>query len=352
MPAQEQILSFCSGRDMPNVKQDKTKIVQIWGEILDEGFTSVPNILLRYRSQIGLKPKHIMLIIDIMSFKWDSGSPFPSYSTLSLRAGIEERSIKRITQDLEELGLLVKTPRFDEETGAQVTTVFDFRPLVQKLIEEMNKDQEQTHLDIENEALQGRGVVNRRQQKKAVNKRQNGDDKNVMGEGDKNVTRGVTETPPGGVTELSPEENKYIKKNNIVLTLENSRTYSKGRKSVNNTTEKTKERVSKYFRESIFRNRIFELHDNLIDVKSVEDLVEEGAYRACKDVVVNRAKDFEKNGVHINPDEISKLVRKDFPYRDMPRQKTKARNFYTAAVCNMVAELISSAVAQNNTETH
>ena len=62
---------------MPNTKQDKTKIVQIWGEILDEGFTSVPNILLRYRSQIGLKPKHIMLIIDIMSFKWDKGSPVP-----------------------------------------------------------------------------------------------------------------------------------------------------------------------------------------------------------------------------------------------------------------------------------
>ena len=50
---------------MPDKKHDKTKIVQIWGEILDEGFTSVPNILLRYRSRIGLKPKHIMLIIDI-----------------------------------------------------------------------------------------------------------------------------------------------------------------------------------------------------------------------------------------------------------------------------------------------
>ena len=127
---------------MSGTKQDKTKIVQIWGEILDEGFTSVPNILLRYRSKIGLKPKHIMLIIDIMSYKWDTGYPFPSYSTLSQRSGVEERSVKRITQDLEELGLLVKTPRFDSGTGAQVTTVFDFRPLIKKLIEEMNRDDE------------------------------------------------------------------------------------------------------------------------------------------------------------------------------------------------------------------
>ena len=327
---------------MPNVKQDKTKIVQIWGEILDEGFTSVPNILLRYRSQIGLKPKHIMLIIDIMSFKWDSGSPFPSYSTLSLRAGIEERSIKRITQDLEELGLLVKTPRFDEETRAQVTTVFDFRPLVQKLIEEMNKDFEQTQ--------PVRGGVEKLTPRKTANKRQKGGDKNVMGEGDKNVTRGVTETPPGGVTKMSPKEDTSIKKNNSVLTLEYNRTYSRGDKETKNTAEKTKKRVSKYFRESIFRNRIFELHDNLADVKSLEDLVEEGAYRACKDVIVNRTKDFEKNGVYINPNKISKIVRREFPYREMPVRKAEARNFYTAAVCNIVADLISQAMTRKDAE--
>src|ERR671923_2931436 len=117
-------------------QQDKTKIVQLWGEILDEGFTSVPNILLRYRYNLGLKPQHLMLIIDIMSFKWDTGDPFPSYSTLAQRAGVAERSIMRIVQDLEELNLLKRTPRFDEESGAQTTTVFDFRPLIEKLKEE------------------------------------------------------------------------------------------------------------------------------------------------------------------------------------------------------------------------
>jgi len=141
---------------MSDKKQDKTKIVQIWGEILDEGFTSVPNILLRYRSRIGLKPKHIMLIIDIMSYKWNSEYPFPSYSTLASRSGIEERSVKRITQDLEELRLLIKTPRFDDETGAQVTTVFDFRPLVQKLIEEMNKGEDEVSFEDDEEYGVGR----------------------------------------------------------------------------------------------------------------------------------------------------------------------------------------------------
>lgn len=124
---------------MSTNKNDKTRIVQIWGEILDEGFTSVPNILLRYRTNLGIKPKHLSLIIDIMSFKWDAENPFPSYTTLATRAGMEERSIKRTMQELEELKLLVRTPRFDEESGAQITTIFDFRPLIKKLTEEKQK---------------------------------------------------------------------------------------------------------------------------------------------------------------------------------------------------------------------
>jgi len=289
-----------------------------------------------------------MLIIDIMSFKWDKGSPFPSYSTLSLRAGVEERSIKRITQDLEELGLLVKTPRFDENTRAQVTTVFDFRPLVQKLIDEMNKSQEEVSIEDQENDLLLKNNPKEIKPKRPVNKGQTGDDKNVMGEGDKNVTRGVTKTAPGGVTKMSPKEYTYRNKNNNVLTLENGSTYSRSKKRNGNEAKKTKERVNKYFRDSIFRNRIFEVYDNLVDLKTLEELVEEGAYRASKDVLVNRTIDFDNNGVNIKPDKISKIARKEFPYNEMPGRKTEARKFYTAAICNIVSDLISQAISQKD----
>ncbi|MEM7361897.1 MAG: helix-turn-helix domain-containing protein [Bacteroidota bacterium] len=322
---------------MSGTKQDKTKIVQIWGEILDEGFTSVPNILLKYRSKIGLKPKHIMLIIDIMSYKWDAGYPFPSYSTLSQRSGVEERSVKRITQDLEELGLLVKTPRFDSETGAQVTTVFDFRPLVTKLIEELNKDNES--LDLTNQKL----TI----PKKKVNKNKAiGYDKNVMGEGDKNVTRGVTELPLGGVTKMSPKEdtsnNKIISKR----TLEQNSTYDSDKNRSKNN--KTKTRVSKDFRDAIFRNRIFEIYDNLYDLKPTKDLVEEGVQRACKDLVVNRAKDLEELGVNIDIKLLVRKVKKEFPYSEIPKNEKRARNFYTATICNLVSDYVSDIVLEKH----
>jgi len=328
-------------------KQDKTKIVQIWGEILDEGFTSVPNILLRYRSKIGLKPKHIMLIIDIMSYKWDAGYPFPSYATLSQRSGVEERSVKRITQDLEELGLLVKTPRFDNDTGAQVTTVFDFRPLVTKLIEEMNRDQELSEYPINTGYTANQNPLNIKK-KVTTKKRTKGDDRNVMGEGDKNVTRGVTELAPGGVTKMSPKE--YTNNNKIIskgTPVQNS-TYDRSKNDLEKGNKKNKNGVSKDFREGIFRNRIFEIYDNLHDLKSTEELVEEGAQRACKDLMINRAKDLDDLGIEIDITSAVNLIKNKFPYNKLPKNKTKARSFYTATICNLVAESVLDIVSQKH----
>jgi len=330
---------------MPDKKQDKTKIVQIWGEILDEGFTSVPNILLRYRTRLGLKPKHIMLIIDIMSHKWDSESPFPSYSTLAHRSGIDERSVKRITQDLEELGLLIKTPRFDDETGAQVTTVFDFRPLVQKLIDEMNGGENETYSDDEEEYSVGRltkeNITPERINTKKINRL--GNDKNVTGEGDKNVTRGVTKLPPGGVTKMSPKEYTNNKKTISIQTPESGLTYSSKKSGDRNIIENEKKRVSKYLREGIFRKRIFELYDNLVDIKPIEEIVEDGAYRACKDIIVNRVLELGRGIDPVDPTKIAKQARKSFPYKNLPNDARKARNIFTKTLCDLVSYLVLTA---------
>ena len=335
---------------MPDKKQDKTKIVQIWGEILDEGFTSVPNILLRYRSRIGLKPKHIMLIIDIMSYKWDSEYPYPSYSTLAHRSGIEERSVKRITQDLEELRLLIKTPRFDDETGAQVTTVFDFRPLVQKLIEEMNKGDEEVYAEDEEEYGVGRlmreNITPQKINTKEINKL--GYDKNVKGEGDKNVTGRVTKLSRGRVTKMSPKEYSYNKKTFSKRTPRENLTYSREKTRGEIVIGNDKKRVSKYLRDAIFRKRIFELYDNLINIKSLEEIVEEGAYRACKDIVVNRVLEIEGKGVFIDPAKVARQARKSFLYKDMPRDKGKARNVFTSGLCDLVSNLVVNSISKGN----
>jgi hypothetical protein len=294
---------------LPTDKQDKTRIVQIWGDILDEGFTSVPNLLLRYRSSLGIKPKHLTLIIDIMSFKWDRYSPFPSYSTLAKRAGIEERSVKRITQDLEELHLLIKEPRFSEETGAQITTIFDFRPLVKKLTEEMLKSGLYKEENSEELSLEG-------------------GDKNVMGGGDKNVTGGVTKISRGGVTKMSPKEYSYINKTQI-----NKSTYSV-------KEQKNEKKVHTDLKNSVFKTRLYEIYDNMNGVRSIEDIVEEGAYKTIKEIMVNRIVEISKKNPKIDVDLIASTVKTDFPYDDIPPEPQKARSFFVTTLCDMVADSI------------
>ena len=302
---------------MSTNKNDKTRIVQIWGEILDEGFTSVPNILLRYRTNLGIKPKHLSLIIDIMSFKWDAENPFPSYTTLATRAGMEERSIKRTMQELEELKLLVRTPRFDEESGAQITTIFDFRPLIKKLTEEKQK------------------TPGDRKSRGGVTELSPGGMTELS-------SGGVTELSSGGVTELSPKEYSYINNKNISKNPVEKNSgmtvlsYPLGKKF----KKEEKERVRKYLRNAIFRNRIFETFDNLNKELSIEELVEEGSYKAGKELLVNRLKEITDGNINFNPSLIAGNVKKNFPYDQIPRNTRNARKFFVAKICDMTSEEI------------
>lgn len=298
---------------MSQNKQDKTKIVQIWGNILDEGFTSVPNILLKYRYNIGIKAQHLTLVIDIMSFKWDTDNPFPSYSTLARRAGVAERTIKRATQDLEELNLLIRTPRFDNRTGAQITTIFDFRPLVEKLTEEVEKAKSNKNLS------------------------------KLIEEGDTHVTGRVSELSRGGMTNMSPKEYTSNNKTNINKN-------PKGKEIENNLNNNIltrmnspeKERVRKHIRNSIFRNRIFETFDNLYTKLDINELVQEGAYKACREIIVNRVSELNANFdlEDLDPFDIANNVKQKFPYNNFPKSRDNMRKFFVAKICDITSEEI------------
>ena len=86
---------------------------------------------------------------------------------------------------------------------------------------------------------------------------------------------------------MSPKE--YTNNNKIISkgTPEQNSTYNRRKNGSAKSSKKIKNGVSKDLREGIFRNRIFEIYDNLSDLKSTEELVEEGVQRACKDLLVN-----------------------------------------------------------------
>jgi len=136
----------------------------------------------------------------------------------------------------------------------------------------------------------------------------------------------------------SPKEYPYNNKNQI-----NKKPFNvKKQKTKNNTPKNEKKGVHKYFRNSIFRKRLFEIYDNLNHTNPVEELVKEGTLRACKEIIINRADYLSKKSTKINPDQIVEEVRLEFPYKKIPNHTGSARNFFVATVCNLTAEKISA----------
>ena len=145
---------------------------------------------------------------------------------------------------------------------------------------------------------------------------------------------------------MSPKEYSYNKKAISKRTREESLTYSREKTRGKIVIEDDKKRVNKYLRDAIFRKRIFELYDNLIHIKPIEEIVEEGAHRACKDIIVNRVLEIEGKGASVDPSKVAQLTRKNFPYGSLPRDAGRARNIFTSTLCDLVSNLVVSSVAK------
>ena len=139
----------------------------------------------------------------------------------------------------------------------------------------------------------------------------------------------MTETPRGGVTKTSPKEYTYINKTNI-----NKRTYSIKQK-------KTNKKVHTDLKNGIFKTRLYEIYDNMSGVKPLEDIIEEGAYKTIKEIMVNRTMEISENKQILDAEFIVKTVKNNFPYKDIPQEPLKARNFFVSVLCDMVVDNIS-----------
>lgn len=75
------------------------------------GFTPIVNVFLRAAKALGLSPVESLLIIQVMSFKWDEEQPFPSERLLAKRLNVSERTVRRAVMALEHRGLVERERR-------------------------------------------------------------------------------------------------------------------------------------------------------------------------------------------------------------------------------------------------
>jgi len=118
-----------TGRPEPP-EQQRFTFRQKWGDdfFASRGHTQVPNALLEFSAELGLEPAEIGLLCHILFFKWDAGNPRPTIELLANRLGKSERAVRRYLRAIEEKGLLVIRPCYDEH-GRQDANELDFTPL-------------------------------------------------------------------------------------------------------------------------------------------------------------------------------------------------------------------------------
>ena len=101
-------------------------------KLLSDGFTPVPNTFLELyshlgKSKSGITSSEAMLILHLMSHKWDEKNPFPRFARLAERMGISETAVRGHARSLEKKGFLIRIKR------PGTSNEFDLSPLFREL---------------------------------------------------------------------------------------------------------------------------------------------------------------------------------------------------------------------------
>lgn len=106
--------------------------IRFGDEILQAGFTSVPNLFLRYQARLNINAAELNFILQVWYHWWSDQDPYPSLATIGMRMGLSRRQVRRYSESLRDKGLLIVRERTTQGHG-QVTSEYDFTPLLTQL---------------------------------------------------------------------------------------------------------------------------------------------------------------------------------------------------------------------------
>ncbi len=86
----------------------KRAIARRWTPSLAERWTPVSEVFLKNHATLGITPAEAMLLVHLVSFKWDEHAPYPTCDTLAGRMGITDTSVRNHLRSLEKKGLLTR----------------------------------------------------------------------------------------------------------------------------------------------------------------------------------------------------------------------------------------------------
>jgi hypothetical protein len=118
----------------PSYQAPQRLSVRFGDDLLQEGFTAVPNLVLKYYRDLDILIQEMMFVIHIWQYWWSEKDPYPSLPAIATRMGISRRQAQNYVSSLKQKGYLITNERIDPELG-QVTNEYDFSPLFQAVLQ-------------------------------------------------------------------------------------------------------------------------------------------------------------------------------------------------------------------------
>ena len=103
-----------SHRHIGDILKDRNIILRGADAATTQGYTQVPNFLLRMKD---ITSGDKMTFAMILSYKWQNDSCFPGQATLAKDMGVDERTVRRHIQALQTAGLLTIQQRGQGKTN-------------------------------------------------------------------------------------------------------------------------------------------------------------------------------------------------------------------------------------------
>jgi DNA-binding transcriptional regulator YhcF (GntR family) len=112
--------------------------------LFDKGFVGVPARFLELYARLKpfpLTPAEALFALQLMSYKWTAGAPFPSYQSLAERMGVSDKMVRRYAQSLEVKKYLQREMRVNQTNRFDLSGLFD---ALRKAVEQSRKEEAQS----------------------------------------------------------------------------------------------------------------------------------------------------------------------------------------------------------------
>ncbi len=90
-------------QQIPGVQEEATRyklVVRFGRDLLSDGFTALPNLLLDVYAELGITHCELVFILPLLQYKWSKAEPYPSLGTIATKMGLSIRAVQNHVHSL------------------------------------------------------------------------------------------------------------------------------------------------------------------------------------------------------------------------------------------------------------